>query len=187
MAALDDQLPPGPDPQTVYKADDCAAIPYLMACHKEAARIYPIFIPPLARIVPPEGRTFGPHFVPGGTEVLTLPYLVGNNKDIWGPDVDQFRPERWLAGDSSRLNRYWLPFGVGHRSCLGKNLAETEILKVVATLLRNYEFAMLEPAPGKPFRECITSVGAVELTGPLLVEVKKRPVSLAQGPKGPPS
>ena len=144
------------------------------ACHKEGARIYPVFGIPLPRIVPPEGRVIGGDLIPAGTEAMIWAYTLNNEEKIWGADVSEFTPERWLGPAASRLNRYWIPFGLGHRGCLGKNLAEAEIFKVMATVLRNYEFQMLQPQQGKSFKDCVRNVGSVKLTGSLLVSVKQR-------------
>jgi hypothetical protein len=38
-------------------------------------------------------------------------------KDIWGPDADDFRPERW---DGRRVGWEYLPFNGGPRICIGR-------------------------------------------------------------------
>lgn len=38
------------------------------------------------------------------------PWVAHANKDIFGDDAGQFRPERWLASKEAtqRMDRYWL-------------------------------------------------------------------------------
>ena len=58
-------------------------------------------------------------FVPKNTIVSINTYCLHRRKDIFGPDADDFKPERWAS-----LNDlgYWayLPFGGGPRVCIGR-------------------------------------------------------------------
>lgn len=56
-------------------------------------------------------------------------------------DLEVFRPQRHLAGDSSVT---LLPFGGGERVCLGKALAELEIRLLAVGLLKQLTL-VLEP------------------------------------------
>ena len=40
-------------------------------------------------------------FVPKGTIVGLGIYGVNRDKDVWGPDAEQFNPERWLNGKAA--------------------------------------------------------------------------------------
>ena len=46
-------------------------------------------------------------------------YTMHRRKDIYGPDADEFKPERWESKD---LRPHWgyLPFNGGPRVCLGR-------------------------------------------------------------------
>ena len=37
-----------------------------------------------------------------------------------------------------------MPFGAGHRACLGRNNAQVEIQKMVVSLLRRYDVTLVE-------------------------------------------
>jgi hypothetical protein len=41
-------------------------------------------------------------------DMLTTPSVVHSSKDIWGDDADQWNPERWLSGDTKKLDRNWI-------------------------------------------------------------------------------
>ncbi|KAM5383467.1 hypothetical protein ACJZ2D_002160 [Fusarium nematophilum] len=94
---------PFPDTQTMG---------YLQACIKEALRLHPATGLPLARVVPEGGATISGTFFPAGNVVGVNTWVVHRNRDIFGSDVDEFRPERWLDQTKERLSvmeANWLP------------------------------------------------------------------------------
>lgn len=70
---------------------------------KEALRLHAPTCFPLERIVPAEGTQIGGYFVPGGCVISTMAPLMNKNKDIFGTDAEEYRPERWLNQDPERL------------------------------------------------------------------------------------
>ena len=59
-----------------------------------------------------------PVFIPKGRQVLIAAYAMQHRADIWGEDVEEFRPERWEEGRKAGWE--FIPFGGGPRSCLGR-------------------------------------------------------------------
>jgi cytochrome P450 len=56
-----------------------------------------------------------------------------------------FRPERWLEAideDDNNKSREacLMPFGLGSRTCIGKNISLLEINKLIPVLVRDYDF-----------------------------------------------
>ncbi|KAK6834148.1 taurine dioxygenase family protein [Apiospora arundinis] len=51
----------------------------------------------------PDGRS--PLLVTTGTSVLFSVYVMQRRTDLWGPDGDDFKPERWTS-DSERKGRH---------------------------------------------------------------------------------
>lgn len=37
-------------------------------------------------------------FVPAGTNIMIAHYSTNRNKAIWGPDAEEWKPERWMDG-----------------------------------------------------------------------------------------
>lgn len=70
---------------------------------KEALRIHPGVAFPLERYVPPEGAVICGKAVPGGTNVSVNAAVIHVNKNVFGPDADQFRPERWIDASPEQL------------------------------------------------------------------------------------
>ncbi|KAJ5774601.1 Cytochrome P450 E-class group I [Penicillium paradoxum] len=118
-----------------------ASLPYTMACVRENFRMNPVFTMPLWRCVgSPGGTKIGEFDVPYGTSVCISNYVLHHNPEIWGEDHAVFRPDRWLGKDEPNRSRFLIPFSIGHRMCIGRNLAMTNILKTVTTLISQFEF-----------------------------------------------
>lgn len=60
-----------------------------------------------------------PIFIPKGRQILIATYAMQHRADIWGEDVEEFKPERW---DGRKVGWEFIPFGGGPRSCLGREL-----------------------------------------------------------------
>ena len=73
--------------------------------------------------------------------------------DIYGPDADEFRPERWENG---KLMPRWgyLPFNGGPRICIGQRYALTEVGYVLVRMAQ--EFRVLESRDRGPWEESLT-------------------------------
>jgi cytochrome P450 len=116
-------------------------LPYLDACIKESFRLHPAPGLPIERIVPPQGADIAGHFIKGGTIVGCNAWVVHRRPEIFGEDVEVFRPERWM-GDEKKVKEMGatlLHFGMGARTCIGKNISLLEIYKVVPSVLRRFE------------------------------------------------
>jgi cytochrome P450 len=76
------------------------------------------------------------------------------DKGVFGDDAELYRPERWLyneelcktdigkQGEESRvkeMNGTMFQFGMGSRTCIGKNISLLEIYKLVPSMLRRFE------------------------------------------------
>ncbi|KAI0007981.1 cytochrome P450 [Xylariaceae sp. FL0662B] len=132
------------------------ALPYLEAVARETMRVHPVISTQLERIVPESGLELPDGTaVPGGTIVGINAYVLGRNRRIYGDDVDEFRPERWLRRRDESDDEYqqrmraWnaadLTFGAGSRICLGRHLALMELYKVVATVIARYDVQLVDP------------------------------------------
>ncbi|KAK5116643.1 hypothetical protein LTR62_007317 [Meristemomyces frigidus] len=126
-------------------------LPYLNAVMKEALRLNPALALPMERIVPPSGLTIAYVFFAPGTVVGINPWVLQRDTRIFGSDAESWRPERWLDSDESRvkyMGQHILSFGAGKRTCLGRNIAMLELLKVVPALILRYEIKLARPGEG---------------------------------------
>ncbi|KAF9612255.1 hypothetical protein IFM89_038677 [Coptis chinensis] len=98
-------------------------------------------------------RPLRPDILPSGhrvdtkTKILPLLYSMGRMEEVWGRDCLEFKPERWISdgGGIKYVPSYkFMAFNSGPRTCIGKEIAFTQMKIVVATLLYNYHVEVLE-------------------------------------------
>ncbi|XP_018401084.1 PREDICTED: probable cytochrome P450 12a5, mitochondrial [Cyphomyrmex costatus] len=114
-------------------------MPYLKACIKESLRLRPAF-PYLTRLLPSEISLHG-YTIPKGTFVIMANQITSQREEHF-EDPEKYQPERWLNQNEHTHNDYQeyscLPFGYGIRSCLGKNMAETQMMLLTAKLVQEF-------------------------------------------------
>ncbi|CAE6472151.1 unnamed protein product [Rhizoctonia solani] len=118
-------------------------LPYLNACIKEILRIHSTIGTGLPRVVPP-GKSLtvaGQTFKAGS--IISVPSYTTNRSSVWGSDAFEFRPERWLDENAASLNKYFVPFSLGPRSCVGRNLAYMNLTLIAAALFHRYSVEAL--------------------------------------------
>ncbi|KUJ10601.1 cytochrome P450 [Mollisia scopiformis] len=116
---------------------------YLQHCNNEALRLYPV-VPINGRFankdttLPRGGGKDGQSkiFVPAGSSVDYSVHVLHHRKDIWGPDAEDFRPERW---ENRKVGWEFVPFNGGPRICIGQQFALTEASYVTVRLLQRFD------------------------------------------------
>jgi cytochrome P450 len=88
-----------------------------------------------------------------GELVVFSQYVNSRMKSIYGPDADDFRPERWENGELSHIGWAYFPFNGGPRQCLGEDFAMMQISYTIIRLLQTYAVIRL------PKGEVVESVG----------------------------
>lgn len=111
---------------------------------KESLRIHSTNSSGLPRVVTPgDGVRICGHHFPAGT-VLSVPaYTLHHSHEIWGPDADDFRPDRWDSITETQKQAF-IPFSVGPRACTGRNVAEMQLALTAALIFRRYDFELYE-------------------------------------------
>lgn len=123
-------------------------LPYLQAVIKESLRLHPATGLPLWREVPPGGATLCGTYFPAGTNVGVNSWVMHHNQHVFGEDAADFRAERWLDSPKDKLrtmNDMFMPFGLGARTCIGKNISLLEISKLIPHLVRNFDIHLVDP------------------------------------------
>ncbi|KIJ43581.1 hypothetical protein M422DRAFT_253163 [Sphaerobolus stellatus SS14] len=168
---------------------DMDAMKYMLAAMKETLRFHPI-VNGLMRVA---GRDDVipisiPQKTKSGTTVTSIPISKGQmiiasifayNRlpEVWGPDADQWRPERFLEGIESSQKIHLgvtadlATFSSGLRSCIGWRFSVLEMQAILIELLENFEFG---PSPAN--EEII--LGPAGLMTPMVKNSKDRKANL---------
>lgn len=139
-------LGPSPDPLSITQ------LPYLTAVCQEALRIYPITPTTFIRSLKEPMTLAGYHFK-AGTALMPATYIIHQRPDLY-PNPREFRPERFL--EKQYAPHEFLPFGGGHRYCIGSALAMMELKLSIATLLTEFEMTLPHLRSLSPARRGLT-------------------------------
>lgn len=134
------------------KPDEITRLPYLTAVCQETLRIYPVTLTTGVRVLKSPMEIMGYQLEPG-TVLFPCTYLVHQREDIY-PNPKQFIPERFLQRQFAPYE--YMPFGGGHRYCVGAAFAMLEMKLVLATILRHWPLALTHNCPAKPVRRGLT-------------------------------
>jgi cytochrome P450 len=152
---MDDAIDAGKVSSPITDAE-ARQLPYLQAVIKEGLRYYPPQTALNYKQVPAGGAEIHGFRLPAGTQVGVSIQHITWDRALFGPDVDVFRPERWLEAEAADEERYRemvaaldLIFGTGKYTCLGKTIAAMELNKVlveVSEVPRHAPFYSLPPS-----------------------------------------
>ena len=136
-----DALGDAPEPEAIAK------LSYLDAVCNEVLRLHPI-VPDVPRMLARPFELAGYSLAPPyGVAAATT--LVHRREELY-PEPDRFRPERFLERRFSPFE--FLPFGGGHRRCIGAAFATYELKIVLATFLRHARLELAEAGEVAPAR-----------------------------------
>ncbi|GAV65376.1 p450 domain-containing protein [Cephalotus follicularis] len=157
----------------LYDIEEVKGLVYLHAALCETLRLYPPV--PFEHKVPvrPDILPSGHQVVPT-TKIILLMYSMGRMPSIWGKDCLEFKPERWITekgGIKHEPSYKFFAFNAGPRTCLGKDVAFTQMKAVVAAIIDNYHFELVENHPVVP---CMSVI--LHMKHGLNVRVTKRRV-----------
>lgn len=93
-----------------------------------------------------EATTLAGYPIPKGQTVLVVLLALHRDPRCWGDDTETFDPDRFLpAAVRARPAHAYKPFGVGARSCIGRQFALHEAVLALAQILTRFDIA---PVPG---------------------------------------
>jgi len=97
--------------------------------------------------------TLGAYHLPAGYAIAPAAVIAHYNKDTY-PEPERFRPERFLERSFSPFE--YMPFGGGSRRCIGAAFASFEMAVILGTILKRYQFQLLETKSVVPVRRNVT-------------------------------
>lgn len=160
QAELDEAIPQS----GVASYEQVRNLKFLRQCIDEGMRLHSTSALGLPRLVTAkDGVSYEDLHFPEGT-VLSVPsFTIHHDADVWGADVDDFNPDRWL--NLTALQKMCFnPFSYGPRACVGQNVAHMELALIIGTAFHRYDFqlyqAVLESHEGfsKKPDECWTGI-----------------------------
>jgi cytochrome P450 len=115
---------------------DLDNLPYLRQVVAESMRLYPP-----AWIIGRQAREkleIGGHTLKRN-EVVYVSQWIAHRDPRWWPDPERFDPDRFSPTQSESRPRWsYFPFGGGSRLCVGESFAWTELILVLATILKTW-------------------------------------------------
>ncbi|KLO16841.1 cytochrome P450 [Schizopora paradoxa] len=150
-------------PTDTPSMDEVQALPYLDAVLRESLRLHGA-VPATSRkaakddiiplgepIVDMSGNTISEICVKKG-DVFVIPITAVNRMtSLWGPDAEEFNPDRWdnVPESATAIPSVFanvLSFLAGARGCIGYRFAVVEMKAILFSLIRSFEFELAIPA-----------------------------------------
>ncbi|XP_020094498.1 alkane hydroxylase MAH1-like [Ananas comosus] len=163
--------PPRKGELAVFDSEELGKLVYLHAALCESLRLFPP-VPlehkgVLQRDILPSGIEVG-----AGSKILVSMYAMARREEVWGKDCMEFRPERWIS-EKGKV-RYepsykFLSFNSGPRTCLGKDMAFTQMKAVAAAVVYNFRVEAVEGFVAEPKLSII-----LHMKNGLMVRVRRR-------------
>ncbi|XP_037937478.1 probable cytochrome P450 313a4 [Teleopsis dalmanni] len=128
-----------PEKDFYIQCDQLSQLPYLELVINETLRLAPSF--PLIGREAMKDTQIGENFFPKGIQVFISIYHLHRRTDIWGPNADEFEPERFSVENYGKKQKNaYIPFSKGPRNCIGRRYAMFSMKVLLCGLVRNYKF-----------------------------------------------
>ncbi|KAF8164342.1 cytochrome P450 [Mycena galopus ATCC 62051] len=144
--------------------DALCNLPFLEAVCRETLRLHApviatarqaradVVLPLSEPMIGVNGSPITEIFVPSGTFVHIGMRAANTRRTIWGPDANEWKPERWLAPLPQTVVDAQIPgvysklmtFIGGPRGCIGFKFAEMSMKVILSVLIKNFVFATSE-------------------------------------------
>lgn len=143
---LEDMFPDNLDGSTPASFAKLQHLSLLEATEIECLRMHPPIGYAMPRMTPPRGAVICGTYVPGNVDVGVPAAIIGRNSAVYR-DPDSWLPDRWLdeKADVATMKLCFLGFGYGSRQCIGRNVANQFVMKMMATLLLRYDIQLEDP------------------------------------------
>ncbi|KAK4488683.1 hypothetical protein RD792_004454 [Penstemon davidsonii] len=144
LKRVQDELDLKVGPNRMVMESDLVHLNYLRCIVRETFRMHPAG-PFLIPHESTQATKINGYNIPEKTRVFINTHALGRNTKIWD-DVEEFKPERHLPADGSRVEISHgadfkiLPFSAGKRKCPGAPLGVTLVLMALARLLHSFDW-----------------------------------------------
>lgn len=132
--------------QPISSHSELRNVPYLAACIDETLRIMPAVRYGLPRRTVGEDTIIRGHPIRGGVTVSASVQTMQRDESLFFK-AKEWIPERWMSGfpdaledEPKNLRDFVLPFTLGGRACIGRNLAYMELSICIAAMILEFEW-----------------------------------------------
>nr|WIE06254.1 cytochrome CYP340AX8 [Spodoptera frugiperda] len=120
-----------------FTKHDLQKLVYLEAVMKETMRLY-CAVPIIARQIDVDVKLKNCTLRSNSTGIIGVHSL--HRHPLWGPDANEFKPERWLTPGALPSNPVlYASFGIGKRNCIGKLFGMLMMKTALAHIVRQYQ------------------------------------------------
>lgn len=119
--------------------EEVSRLHYLDAVFKESMRCQ--VTTSSIEVSVPGGSTISENYLPAGIVIDWQPDSFKIDQDVYGEDVEEFRPERWLVADQQkrkRMEQGLLAFYTSRRTCAAARVVFLELKKVIVMILLQF-------------------------------------------------
>ncbi|CAK9001241.1 unnamed protein product [Durusdinium trenchii] len=88
-------------------------------------------------------QVLGGWYVPAKVPIIVNILALHYSEDLWGADVNEFKPERWERGLPHKFA--FMPFAHGPRACIGR---EFTLMEQKVTMVKFFQNFDVERVPG---------------------------------------
>lgn len=141
----------------LFDIEEIKKLVYLHGALCESLRLYPPihseFKSPVRQDILPSGHRVNPK-----AKIVFSLYAMGRMSSVWGDDCFEFKPERWITdrgGMKHEPSYKFFSFNAGPRTCLGKDVAFTQMKAVVAAIIYNYQVQVVDEHTVTPSQSVI--------------------------------
>ncbi|KAF6149133.1 hypothetical protein GIB67_025989 [Kingdonia uniflora] len=155
----------------VFESEDLKGLVYLHAALSESLRLHPPLPMNLKMCqeddVLPDGT-----IMKKGMKIYISVYAMARMKWVWGKDCLEYKPERWIDVDGKLSHvpiQNFFVFNAGPRTCIGKDMAFTQIKLAVAAVLFNFHVEVVNGHDVRPQPSLV-----LHTKNGLMVKIKRR-------------
>ncbi|KZT54811.1 cytochrome P450 [Calocera cornea HHB12733] len=148
-----------------FTADELERMPYLEAVVNEALRCHAPIHSGLFKAAADDLIPLSTPIQAGTGKVDRIPVRCGQSiicsfdgfnksEEVWGPDANQFLPDRWLRPEAKEVDpskhgggiyANLATFGGGPKACIGYRFAVLEVSAFIVTIIRDFEITLSPP------------------------------------------
>lgn len=111
---------------------------------KESMRLYPVSASGSSRVCGRDFVTKEGWIIPKGTSVVSHIMMTHRNKNVFGPNANEYVPSRWENATQAQKDSF-LIFSAGKQNCVGQSLAQAELHCIIPRILKEVELEVEDP------------------------------------------